>query len=62
MGRKYHNNAFTNGMVKTVLEYASLAAEALGKKVKSGLETRCRKHSDPSISMEPPGKMLPMTE
>ena len=25
------NNAFTNGMVKTVLEYASLAAEALGK-------------------------------
>ena len=26
------NNAFTNGMVKTVLEYASLAAEALGKK------------------------------
>jgi protein-glucosylgalactosylhydroxylysine glucosidase len=26
------NNAFTNGMVKTVLEYASKAAEALGKK------------------------------
>lgn len=25
------NNAFTNGMVKTVMEYASLAAEALGK-------------------------------
>ncbi|MEM6317817.1 MAG: glycoside hydrolase family 65 protein [Bacteroidota bacterium] len=25
------NNAFTNGMVKTVLEYASLAAEALGE-------------------------------
>ena len=25
------NNAFTNGMVKTVLEYASKAAEALGK-------------------------------
>ncbi len=25
------NNAFTNGMVKTVLEYASLAAEKLGK-------------------------------
>ncbi|NNM23757.1 MAG: glycoside hydrolase family 65 protein [Flavobacteriaceae bacterium] len=25
------NNAFTNGMVKTVLEYSSLAAEALGK-------------------------------
>lgn len=25
------NNAFTNGMVKTVLEYASLAAEALGQ-------------------------------
>ncbi|WP_420581118.1 glycosyl hydrolase family 95 catalytic domain-containing protein [Reichenbachiella sp.] len=25
------NNAFTNGMVKTVLEYATLAAEALGK-------------------------------
>ncbi|MFD0861259.1 glycoside hydrolase family 65 protein [Sungkyunkwania multivorans] len=26
-----NNNAFTNGMVKTVLEYASLAAERLGK-------------------------------
>jgi trehalose/maltose hydrolase-like predicted phosphorylase len=26
------NNAFTNGMVKTVLEYASLAAEALNEK------------------------------
>ena len=26
-----NNNAFTNGMVKTVLEYASLAAEALGE-------------------------------
>ena len=25
------NNAFTNGMAKTVMEYASLAAEALGK-------------------------------
>lgn len=25
------NNAFTNGMVKTVMEYASLAAEALGE-------------------------------
>ncbi len=25
------NNAFTNGMVKTVMEYAALAAEALGK-------------------------------
>ena len=25
------NNAFTNGMVKTVMEYASLAAEVLGK-------------------------------
>ena len=25
------NNAFTNGIVKTVMEYASLAAEALGK-------------------------------